>query len=192
MREKVFCFVLMCFALAIEAFGQEPSSQKPKHVIYNGVEAPDLEGITVDGDTLKLSDLRGTYVLIDFWGTWCAPCVAEEPILQRIHEKYTDELTILGIANEKEEDMPSLKAYLEEKGINWPQLIHETVDVIGSVWSLDWAYEVRGYPMKYLIDPEGRIVESRYTKLRTQALQGELENSDLEDTLAEILSKDQE
>src|SRR5690606_37189459 len=106
--------------------------------------------------------MRGKYVLLDFWGTWCPPCRAEIPYLKDAHAAFgEDALAIVGIALDERE---SIAAYVEELSIPWPQIPqawehHPIID----------AYTIQGYPTTLLINPEGMIVERNPT-LRGQAL----------------------
>ena len=61
------------------------------------VEAPDFEVTLVSGETVKLSDYRGQKVLLNFWATWCGPCVKEMPAFQRLYEEYPDDVVILAV-----------------------------------------------------------------------------------------------
>jgi peroxiredoxin len=67
-------------------------------LLANGVPAPDFEALTPDGATLKLSDYRGKVVVLDFWATWCGPCIASMPSLQTLHERVADQgVAIIGL-----------------------------------------------------------------------------------------------
>ena len=62
---------------------------KPKY--NDGQELPDFTATLLDGSEFALSDLRGKYVLVDFWGSWCGPCRYESPQLVELHQKYANE-----------------------------------------------------------------------------------------------------
>jgi peroxiredoxin len=113
------------------------------------VDAPDFRLPSVTGDEIALSDAKGKVLLIDFWATWCAPCVEEIPMLQELHRKYRDRgFEILAIA---EEEATVLQDFVREHGIDYPNLVG-TADVAS-------AYHVLGLPSAFLVDREGRIVE---------------------------------
>src|SRR5699024_5486469 len=91
--------------------------------LESGDLAPDFELKTVDGETVKLSDFRGEKVLLNFWATWCPPCRAEMPDMQKYHEDY-DEGVILAVnLVETEQSMGQVEDFLTEYGITFQILL---------------------------------------------------------------------
>ncbi len=113
--------------------------------------APDSRLPKLTGaDSLALADLRGQYVLMNFWASWCGPCRDEVPALERIHERYAGfGLTVLGVTvNDLPEDS---RAFAREYGIDYPNVIGDdrmTEDYRLSPW----------IPTTLLISPDGRIL----------------------------------
>lgn len=112
--------------------------------------APDFTLTTFDGEDIRLSDLRGKVVLVNFWGSWCAPCHAEAPDLQALHERYQDQdVIILGIAYlDAPED--SLE-FIEQYNITYPNGLD-----VGTKISED-LYHIQGAPETFVIDQQGNI-----------------------------------
>ena len=111
-----------------------------------GDQAPEFEAKDINGNLISLTTLKGRFVLLDFWATWCTPCVHEIAILKRIYEKHNGEnFTILGIS--RDENVSKLRNFLEEQGIEWPQIICE------SKFNNDVAdlYKITGIPKYYVI-----------------------------------------
>lgn len=108
---------------------------------------------TLDGKELKISDLRGKVVLIDFWATWCAPCVAELPTLKRAHEKFADKgLVIVGISFDEKAE--TARKFADKRGLSWPQAW-----VKGAEKSeLAKLYGVEAVPATFLVSPSGKVV----------------------------------
>lgn len=126
----------------------------PKVALRAGTEAPLFEAETIAGEMLRLSDLKGKYVMLDFWGTWCGPCIEALPVLKEAYKKYGGEnFEIVGIANEL--DREKFEQFVERETITWPQIpeIYEQDDEIQEM------YSVNSYPTYYLLNPEGKIVE---------------------------------
>ena len=130
--------------------------------VKSRVEAADLVAIgkvcpeistdaSVDGTVVSLSDYRGKFVIIDFWGTWCGPCMAGVPHMKAFRDKYAGKLEIFGVSNDKKVDV--WKASIEKNGMNWPNILIGTgeKDFVAK-------FNVQGFPTKILISPEGIIL----------------------------------
>lgn len=142
-----------------------------------GSDAPDFTRTSLDGDKVSLSDYKGKYVLLDFWGSWCAPCRASHPHLIELYEEFSPKgLVLLGVAQEFGKDIDKIRKLwsdaVEEDGLKWVQVL-ENEDPENSITR---AYNVASLPSKILVSPEGKII-AKYVG-----------NSDqLEDKLKEIL-----
>ena len=122
--------------------------------------APDFQVTDLMGETLSLAQYRGQVVLLDFWATWCGPCIAEMPNVKRTYEKYKDQkFQIVGISLDN--STAPLEAYIEKEGIAWRQYLDS-----GAKVSL--LYNVRAIPSTFLIDGAGII---RKVNLRGYALE---------------------
>ena len=133
--------------------------------LRTGMTAPGFEGPGLDSTTVSLADYRGKYVLIDFWGTWCAPCLGEIPHLKEVYETYSrEEFDILAVAND---DVDALRAFVEEEGLPWKQVVQSEGDE--SLREVLDLYRITGYPTTFLIDPDGVIV-ARENQLRGKRL----------------------
>ena len=127
-----------------------------------GQIAPDFTMNTIDGKTVKLSDLRGKYVLIDFWASWCMPCREENPNVVKAYHKYKDKnFTILGISLDK--DPVAWKQAVIADGLSWTQA-SELKDFESPTVRM---YQVEAIPSSFLLDPQGKIVAKN---LRAQEL----------------------
>ncbi|WP_421773080.1 TlpA family protein disulfide reductase [Gracilimonas sp.] len=126
----------------------------PKVALRPGTEAPSFTATTVEGNQISLEELQGKYVMLDFWGTWCGPCIDALPVLKQAYEEYGGaDFEIVGIANEVSAD--GFENFLKNEGISWPQVL-EIYEENNTIQEL---YSVNSYPSYYLINPEGEIVE---------------------------------
>ncbi|EWH14422.1 redoxin domain-containing protein [Cellulophaga geojensis KL-A] len=124
-----------------------PGQPSPKFVDYENYA----------GGTTSLDDLKGKYVYIDIWATWCGPCKAEIPFLQKVEKKYHGKnIEFVSISVDKKEDHNKWKAMVKEKELGGIQLF------TGSAFKTDFVedYFVMGIPRFILIDPKGNIVKS--------------------------------
>ncbi|RPD42436.1 TlpA disulfide reductase family protein [Chitinophaga barathri] len=125
-----------------------------------GRVAPDFTKKDTNGQPFTLSSLKGQYVLVDFWGSWCGPCRSSHPHMKALYEKYKSKgLEIVGVSEEKSPDMTTnennWKKAIQTDGIQWVHVMNnygkETQDLVQ-------VYGVAGFPTKFLLDKEGKIV----------------------------------
>ncbi|NUM46213.1 MAG: redoxin domain-containing protein [Anaerolineales bacterium] len=118
-----------------------------------GFIAPDFTLSTPAGEPITLSELRGRPVILNLWASWCGPCRAEMPALQRVHEAYQDAGLVLLAVNATTQDSESAAlAFAAEYGLTFPILF----DLDGQASQL---YELRALPSTYFIRPDGIIEE---------------------------------
>lgn len=117
--------------------------------IEKGNIAPDFELETLKGGKIKLSDLRGEKVMVNFWATWCPPCRAEIPDLQKLHEEQ--DINILAInATQSEKSIENVEDFVEELEMTFPILMDEENITPEK-------YNAFSLPNSFMIDTEGRI-----------------------------------
>lgn len=132
-----------------------------------GSEAPDFLVTSIDGESIRLSDLRQKAVMLNFWATWCGPCVEEMPLLQAYAEKYSQDLVILGInADEPRRDVVK---FVEDHGLTFPVFL----DPDSRVQDL---YNIHAFPTSFFIDREGVIRGFHIGSLSESLLDGYLQD----------------
>ena len=114
------------------------------------IEAPAFDLPDPDGNRYRLEDMQGKPIIVNFWATWCPPCRAEMPSMQRAWEELADE-GILLIAVNVGEDAETVRAFRDEVGVEFP-LPLDTETEIAPRWPM------RGLPTTFVVDPAGRIV----------------------------------
>ncbi|MEW6208130.1 MAG: redoxin domain-containing protein [Acidobacteriota bacterium] len=118
---------------------------------------------SIAGDELSLERFKGKVVLLDFWATWCKPCMFEMPDIKKLWRKYSaDQFIVIGISLDRSED--ALRSYIEKEGIEWPQCLDSSGKIAG-------LYNARSIPYTVLIDHEGIV---RAVGIRGGALSGKV------------------
>ena len=134
-----------------------------------GQPAPEIELPNPQGEMVKLSDMKGKYVLIDFWAAWCKPCRQENPNLVRMYNLYKDKgFEVFGVSLDRtKEDW--LKA-IEDDGLTWTHV--SDLQYFNS--KAAETYQINAIPATYMLDPDGKIIAK------------DLRGPSLENKLAEI------
>jgi peroxiredoxin len=118
-----------------------------------GYFAPDFASKDVNGKSIKLSDFKGKYVLVDFWASWCVPCRKENPNVVKAYQKYKDKnFTIISISFDKTKE-PWLQA-IEKDQLTWTNVCD--FNEFGGDAAVK--YNVKAIPTNFLIDPQGKII----------------------------------
>lgn len=119
-----------------------------------GSPAPDIWMDKPDGTDMKLSDLKGQYVLIDFWASWCGPCRRENPNVVRLYKKYKDKgFTVFSVS--LDDNASNWKAAIESDGLEWPHHVSDLLKWSSVVVQL---YKFDGIPHTVLVDKKGTII----------------------------------
>ncbi|HYG21258.1 MAG TPA: TlpA disulfide reductase family protein [Verrucomicrobiae bacterium] len=138
---------------AEQSLERDVAVQKIREQLRPGLPFPDFEGQDLEGNPLSIATFKGKVVLVDFWATWCPPCVAEMPNIQRVYQKHKARgFEVLGI--NLDEDRKALDTFLRRNEIPWPQ--HWD----GKRWESPVAqkYAINALPTSFLLDRNGRIL----------------------------------
>jgi peroxiredoxin len=138
--------------------------------IRPGETLPAFSLKTVDGRTVTTKDFAGQHLLLDFWATWCAPCIEELPNLKRVYETYHPQgLEVLGISLDS--DREYFGRFIEEQSMDW---VHAYNADQPEDQNLPARYGVMGIPRMILVGPDGRVV---HANLRGDALEAVIRDS---------------
>ncbi|MBL8891438.1 MAG: redoxin domain-containing protein [Planctomycetaceae bacterium] len=130
---------------------------------FVAIEELAIAGKTIADENVSLADYKDKVVLVDFWGTWCGPCVASLPELSKLHEKYEAKgFEILGVAADNSE---TLKAFLEKNPLAWKNVVDGETEIATQ-------YGIEAFPTTLLIDKHGKHVA---TNLHGEALEKAIE-----------------
>lgn len=115
--------------------------------------APNFTLKDINGNDFTLSSLRGKYVVLDFWGSWCGWCIKALPKLKECYAKHKDSGKLEFISIDCRDTEAKWKAAVEKHNMTWIQVKNEDKDKIPDL------YAVPGYPTFVIIDPEGKIIK---------------------------------
>jgi peroxiredoxin len=121
----------------------------PAQIARVGKPAPDFTLPDLDGQTVSLGGFQGEPVMVNFWATWCGPCVHEMPFVQEMYEMWSEKGLVL-LAVNIGESQPQVRSFMQENRLSFPVLLDGTGEVAER-------YGVRGIPTTVLVDSEGVI-----------------------------------
>ena len=135
-------------AKAAAGHGDSMIEFKPGMPIKEGVAAPDFTGELMDGTSITLSELQGKPVIINFWATWCGPCVKEMPAFERLKDDFGDKIGIIAV--NCGDDAETVKDFVEENGYTFPVVLDEE-------YSISMLYPTNSIPYTVVLDAEGKV-----------------------------------
>lgn len=143
--------VILTAVLLIGAYTIGSSLFAKEDIPREGSVAPDFALTDLAGEKVRLSDFRGKPVIVNFWGSWCDPCIREMPAIQRQYELWKDKgLVVLGV--NLDESKVTVQSFVKQTGVTFPILFDQGLRMRDR-------YAVRYYPTTFFIDANGKIVK---------------------------------
>lgn len=119
------------------------------------------------GEAVTLSSLRGKGVFINFWGTWCPPCKAEMPVMQKLYDTYQGEVEFIGVSMGPRDNTGAVKSFAEQYGYRWRFVHDDNYDVATQ-------YEIAAVPTSYFINKDGVISAVHVGGMNREIMEGYL------------------
>ena len=146
---------------------------KQAQLKLNNAPSPTFNYVNIDGKKTKLEDLRGKYVYIDVWATWCGPCRGEIPFLAKVEEKYKEKnIAFVSISVDEDKDFDKWKKFVSDKQLGGIQLFAD------KNWNSEFitSFGINSIPRFILIDPNGVVVNSDADRPSDPKLQEKLDS----------------
>lgn len=151
--------------------GKTERDEEVKEGIFPGDRAYDFTLLDKEGNEISLSSLKGKVIFLNFWASWCGPCKAEMPHMQKVHEDYEDEdivILAVNVTAAEKNGVDDVNTYLEENKFTFPVLY----DKDGSVAT---QYRVRAFPTTYILNKDGIIVNRIEGAMNDERMKAEVE-----------------
>lgn len=156
MTTKRFITMLaLTLALALNAAAQDADARYAKGLLQPGTAAPDFTLAAPDGTNHSLSELKGTYVVLDFWASWCPDCRKDIPEMKRLHDEYGRNVKFVSVSFDEKKD--NWTACIEQNGMDW---LHLSELKKWKQTEVSRLYNVKWIPAMYIIDRRGDIILS--------------------------------
>lgn len=148
---KFLLFTFLLVSSSVTADWQQPELSHNLTAVNTIIPASDFELMDMDDEKIKLSSYRGKVVLLNFWATWCPPCVREMPSMERLHQQVNaDDFKVIAV--NQMEDVDQVFAFTGQLELDPTfKILFDTTSEVSQ------AYAVRGLPTTYLIDKQGNI-----------------------------------
>ncbi len=152
-RIILYLLVLIAGAAWVALSANTTSATNKTSAPQAGFSAPDFTLKTPGGEEYTLSELKGNAVLVNLWATWCPPCRAEMPAIEKMYQEYKDQgFVVLAVDMTYQDDPANIAPFIKKYNLTFPILLEETGDV-GA------AYQLRSLPSSYFINRAGIIQE---------------------------------
>ena len=176
-RRSLFFWLLLSASLVAIGLGVwqwradrlKVAAQSAPSTVEAGRSAPEFSLPGYDGSIIRLSDMRGKVVLLNFWATWCPPCKAEMPDLDALHREYAQPRNFVVLGMDVEESQADVDRYLSKNPVSFPLAL----DLDGTV-SSD-RFRVRAMPTSMIIDRNGVIRDSWTGRISKEAMVARLQ-----------------
>lgn len=165
-KRFIFRSIILVVLLSAVIFALVTNLTKDKEIFQVGDEAPDFELAQInesnDLETVRLSDLEGKGVMLNFWATYCEPCEKEMPYMESLYPEYKDDIEIVAVSLDANELV--IQQFIDKYDLTFP-VLHDTKSEVMDL------YNVGPIPSTFFIDPEGKIVDKVAGALTLETLE---------------------
>ena len=153
--KSIIISVLLILVCAFPALAQDADSLYAKDLLQPGTQAPDFTLTAPDGTRHSLSSMRGSYVVLDFWASWCPDCRKDIPAMKRLHDKYGRNVRFVSVSFDDKKD--NWTRCIDSNNMDW---LHLSELKKWKQTEVSRLYNVKWIPAMYIIDRQGQVVMS--------------------------------
>lgn len=153
--KKLLVFLFITLGVMTRAAAQDADSLYARSLLQPGTEAPDFKLAAPDGTIHSLAELRGKYVVMDFWASWCPDCRKDTPVMKELHAKYGQDIRFVSISFDDKRD--NWTNYIKANGMDW---LHLSELKKWKETDISKLYSIKWLPSMYVIDRDGEIILS--------------------------------
>lgn len=153
--KRIIISVLLILVCAFPALAQDADSLYAKDLLRPGTQAPDFTLTAPDGTRHSLSSMRGSYVVLDFWASWCPDCRKDIPAMKRLHDKYGRNVRFVSVSFDDKKD--NWTRCIDSNKMDW---LHLSELKKWKQTEVSRLYNVKWIPAMYIIDRQGQVVMS--------------------------------
>jgi cytochrome c biogenesis protein CcmG, thiol:disulfide interchange protein DsbE len=157
-----FVVVVLGVVLALNVGSDPEQDAKQSHLV--GKPAPGFDLPNLTGGRVKLADIAGKSAIVNFWNTWCSPCLEEAPALEKFYAEHSNDSDFVMVGIVRNDETKDVKAYVRKNGVNWTIALDPENQA-----ALDFA--TRGQPETYAISPSGVVTAAKYGVMSTTELE---------------------
>ena len=180
-KRYIFRSIVLAVLLAAVVFALVTNLNQDKEIYRAGDKAPDFELTQINennaDEVIRLSDLEGKGVMLNFWATYCAPCEEEMPYMESLYPEYADDIEIVAVSLDASELV--IHKFIDKYDLSFPVVHDSNSDVLD-------LYNVGPIPSTYFINPDGEIVEEVAGALTLERLENHFQQILPEDSKAEV------
>ena len=153
--KRIIISVLLILVCAFPALAQDADSLYAKDLLRPGTQAPDFTLTAPDGTRHSLSSMRGSYVVLDFWASWCPDCRKDIPAMKRLHDKYGRNVRFVSVSFDDKKD--NWTRCIDSNNMDW---LHLSELKKWKQTDISRLYNIKWIPAMYLIDRQGTVILS--------------------------------
>ncbi len=174
MKRHYFIGAILLTLLGIAIYVNSTTTDRKEAAPVEGFLAPHFSLATLEGKKIHLPDQNGQPIVLNFWTSWCRPCQAEAPALEKLHQQYQGKVLIVGVNLTAQDTVDNVKKFQQQHRLHYPLLLDPNNEV-------GHLYEANAIPSTYLIDKNGVIVEK---------IKGAIDPVSLENKIQPLLIKE--